>query len=203
MSAATLTPDEDGWYQISTADELVSLSQSFTYFKDGTIPVDAKIKLMADIDMKGVTGFQPIGDNSGSNGYFQGEFDGNGHIISNLTIEYTDDWSTNLNDESASLYVGFFGYVSDGYIHDLGLVNVTYSSSIGSTGGIVGMMVGGTLENSFVTGQVKGTSNVGGLIGRMRIAPVVKNNYAFVDIIGNNEVGGLVGTYSQTNLLLF
>ena len=185
----------EGWYQISTAEELVALRRGMSYFEDGVIPVDARIRLMADLDMAGVDGFLPIGDNSGSDGYFSGEFDGGGHVISNLKLKASDDWNKGLKDPEASLYMGFFGYVAGGYIHDLGLKNIDFETEGSNAGGLAGMMVDGTIERCFVSGSIQaGGAHVGAFNGRQRIGAKIQDCYAFVDLLGNDGVGGMVGS---------
>ena len=63
---------------------------------------------MADIDLSSVENWEPIGNDSTK---FTGIFDGNGHVIKNMTINRPD---TN--------YVGLFGYTDSGSeIKNIGL----------------------------------------------------------------------------------
>ena len=92
-------------------------------------------KLMADIDMSQFTGMQYniIGNSTMK---FTGTFDGNSHIIRNLT--YT---TTTVKD-----YVGLFGYTLNATIQNLGVENVTISSGGNYVGGIVGREGGRFVE---------------------------------------------------------
>jgi hypothetical protein len=123
-------------------------------------------------------GFAPIGN---STTQFTGKFDGLGHTISNLTI-----------NTPAATNVGLFGYAGTGSaVKNVGLVG-------GSVNGasFVGELVGhngGTVSNSYSTGNVSGTGNwVGGLAGWNYLGSVA-NSYATGNVSGVNNVGGLIG----------
>lgn len=81
------------------------------------------------------------------------------------------------------------------------LVSGTNANQIG---GLVGNLIG-TLSNSFVTGNVSGGSNVGGLIGVSQLGSSFTSTGAgLVSMSGNvtgsgNSIGGLVG-FSQSNI---
>ena len=160
----------------------------------------------------GGTGFAPIG-NSTTN--FTGTFDGQGHTISNLTI----------NLPSAD-HVGLFGFTGTGaVIQNVGLVGGTVSGNefvgelVGQNGGTVnnsyamgsvygfsfynsyylGGLVGynrGTVSNSYATGSVSGSYYVGGLAGAND--GTVNNSYATGSVSGSNTVGGLAAINSGT-----
>ena len=96
------------------------------------------------------SGFSPIGDYSNQ---FTGSFDGQGHVISNLTIDLP---STN--------YVGLFGYTGAGAT----LSNVSLQAATVAGATRVGILVGlsrGTISNASATGAVTATSYGGGLAG--------------------------------------
>jgi hypothetical protein len=103
-------------------------------------------------------GWQPIGAEGNA---FKGEFDGNGHMISDLFIDRPEE------DE-----VGLFGRVQEGLIENLGLVNV-YVTGKKYVGALVGYSWKGTLDsdirppgsNTYSSGIVTGEENVGGLVG--------------------------------------
>jgi len=155
------------------------------------------------------TGFAPIG----SSAPFTGSLDGQGHIISNLTIN-TPNRST----------VGLFSKLQGARISNLGLVNATVTANTGAgalagtsrvdsvitgvysrngtiqgkggLGGLVGNNLG-TISNSYADGVVTGslfTFGTGGLVGQN--AGSVENSYATGTVTANSFVGGLVGTHS-------
>ncbi len=162
-------------------------------------------KLMANIDMSIYTGTQYniIGNLTTK---FTGTFDGNGHVISNLTIT-----------ASSQSNVGLLGYVgSGGKILNLGVENIGIAgyrwvgglvgenfgtiTSCYATGAVsgtsydVGGLVGynsGTVRSCYATGTVSGSIYVGGLVG-YNIGPITAC-YATVTVSGTDEVGGLVG----------
>lgn len=126
VGASTLSKS-GGKYQISSANDLVKFSNDVNggYSYDGETVV-----LAGDIDMSSVANFSPIG----KYGYtFKGDFDGQGHTISNLKIT-----NTNRN------YVGLFGliYASDDVtIEDFILKDPVITSTYDGTnylGGVLG-----------------------------------------------------------------
>ena len=117
--------------------------------------------------------------------YFAGEFDGNGHRISNLSL--------NLDLVSP---LGLFGWLTPGgKITDLGVENVNITG-LSCIGGLVGRTLRGSLSQSYTTGSVTGDSYyVGGLVGENMLG-TISNSYSTSDITGRSFVGGLVG-YNQ------
>jgi hypothetical protein len=161
----------DDPYQIWTAEQMNDV---------GAHPGDWDkcFRLMADVDMSGYTGTQYniIGTDSSP---FSGTFDGNGHVIRNLT--YT----------GAVNYVGFFGYVT-GAVRDLGLKDVSLSTTGNNVGGLVGFNYG-MLTRCYSTGSVSGGyGNVGGLAGGSSGA-MITDCYSAGSVNGVYNVGGLAG----------
>jgi hypothetical protein len=172
--------------------------------------------LTANIDLASLTFIQaPIAPDISTSSLFQGTeftgvFDGDGHIISNLTIT-----------ASEKEYVGLFGYVSSGsQIRNLGVENVNITGQ-NTVGGLVGVNCG-TLTSCYATGSVSGRSCVGGLVGvncgtltscyatgsvsgRSCVGGLVAYNYGTLtscyatgSVSGNSSVGGLVGANYAT-----
>lgn len=140
---------------------------------------DKHFRLDADIDLTGVT-IELIGDKSIM---FTGSFDGDGHVLANLTQKRpTQDC------------VGLFGFVgSGGTVMNLGLVEaiVTGRQYVGT---LVGMTYDSTIIFScFATGSVSGESFVGGLVG-VNKAGSISNCFATCSVAGGSSVGGLVST---------
>ena len=127
-------------------------------------------------------GWQPIGDytDGENNNPFTSIFEGNGHAISNLTINRSD---TNN--------VGLFGYTgSSSKISNISLLNVGINGGE-QVGGLVGRS-SSSIANSYATGFVDAGRNVGGLVGWN--SGNIANSYAAGSITGKEEqVGGLVG----------
>lgn len=96
----------------------------------------------------GNSNFLPIGNSSTK---FAGTLQGNNCTINGLTV--------------SGQYSGLFGYLNNATINDL-TVNVTNTSDATSVAGISGVVNGTTtINNCKVTGSVKGTHQVGGLVG--------------------------------------
>jgi hypothetical protein len=144
-------------------------------------------KLIANINMSIYTGtqYKIIGN---SNTLFTGTFDGNGHIVRNLT--YT---TTALDN------VGLFGAISNAIIKNLGVENVNLSG-----GGCVGVLVAyqgsGTITNCYSTGLItSATSYAGGLVAYQDSSGTISDCYSSVSVTVDSSIsgscfaGGLVG----------
>ena len=117
-------------------------------YQDHTESFGNKPLILAnDMDMSG-NGWTPIGYHTEYNGsnHFAGEFDGNGHTISNVSISGDD-------------YSGLFSFVSEeGYIHDLAIKGITVMN--GSYLGTIAGRNDGTIENcSILEGENSVTSS--------------------------------------------
>lgn len=168
-------------YQIWTPIDLSVLSWHI-------LVLNKHITLMTDLNMSGVR-LCPIGDL----GPFTGIFEGNGHVVSNISINMP-----------GSDYVGLFGYVgSGGQIRNLGLQSINI---IGNdyVGGLIGYN-SGSIINCYTTGLVRGINfdsgdidacYLGGLIG-CSFGGSVSYCHATSQVIGDSsssyEVGGLIG----------
>ena len=175
---------------------------------------DKHFKLMADIDLAGFSYSKPIIASVKHKliwGYldtaFTGVFDGNGHTISNLTIEGVS-------------YVGLFGQLQSGAeVRDLGIVDVNVSGSYSYVGSLVGHNWSGNVIHCYSVGKVSGERcvgglvgyncgfmtqchsegfahghyNVGGLVGYNQFPGNMTDCYSTVTVSGNDQVGGLVG----------
>jgi hypothetical protein len=114
--------------------------------------------------------------------YFAGEFDGDSHRISNLTLNY---------DLAAP--IGLFGYLATGgNVTGVGLedINVNGYSNVG---GLVGGTQDGTISHCYSSGTVTGNDAVGGLVGDTQ-GSTVSHCYSSGTVTGNDVVGGLMGT---------
>jgi|GEM_PF-5421197 len=120
------------------------------------------------VDCAELTGFVPLGN--GSSRMFNGVFNGNGHVISNLTM-----------DVSATDYLGFISQVgANGKVENLYLENINfvqnpnqvYYSGSESCVGAVAAVCYGSLTQCFVCGNIvvqtdRDTCKVGGLCGSL------------------------------------
>ena len=155
---------EDGCYVISDVSDF---KQLLAFGQNASL----RFRLKSDLNLDNELNFYVP--------YLAGEFDGNGHEISNLKLDY---------DFVAQ--AGLFGYVaSGGKISEVGVKNVDVAGHQ-EVGGLVGGNAG-TLNNSYSTGSVTGDGYVGGLVGWNYGA--VSNSYSTCSATGNGAAGGLVG----------
>ena len=217
----------NGEYQIYTADDLKEFAAIVNGTDDTSADNDADARLMNDIvlnekievddngavtNQKELSEWIPIGSDSSR---YSGTFNGDGHTISGLYIDSSD------NDQ------GLFGYVS-GTVQNLtvsGSVNgnnfvggiagqnggritdCAFSGSVKGSGNNVGGVVGsnnnGSVENCTNTGSVSGNisyndsgHHVGGVVGYN--SGSVENCHNIGSVSGNRDVGGVVGVNSST-----
>ena len=132
------------------------------------------VVLLTDIDLTGV-------DFSGIP-IFCGNFDGNGHTVSGLSI--TRDGSN----------MGLFRYVdASGVIQNLTVSGkVTPDGSRSAVGGIAGHNAG-KIQNCFFDGTVSGSDDVGGIAGINAITGIIDGCHSKGVITGDHRVGGVVG----------
>ena len=156
----TVNPQEpaqdNGVYQIGTPSELLWLADHV----NGVSGIQ-KAVLTNDIDMTGVK-WTPIGTKDKA--FEWGEFDGQGHFITNLTV----------NDSSLE-YAGLFGYVTDhATIKNLGVFGEFSGGEY--VGGIAGYSENSEITNCFFIGTVSGTYT-NGIANEDIIGGTVKNCY--------------------------
>ncbi len=179
-----LTEEEalaQGYTVIKTADELQAMKDD----------LDGKYILMNDIDLSGYD-WTPIGtvdfDTGDLSQAFTGEFNGNGYVVRNLTINKpTED------------VAGLFGAVNGGTIENVGLENINVAG--GATAGALAGAVQGKITNCFVNeASISGTYYVGGLVGYVVYGDITS---CYVDsglVVGSGNrgsmaCGGLIGYY--------
>ena len=137
-------------------------------------------------------GWVTVGDSYNS---FTATFDGNGHTISNLFIEFTDS--------GARYPAGLFGMLRDGGLLDVDVSGGSY------VGGLVGYSSDGEISDSYVTGSVSADDNVGGLVGRSGVFvyndeshSAITASYSTAQVSGRDSVGGLVGLNTITSEIM-
>lgn len=176
-------------YIISNAEQLREMQHNLQAHYRLETHIDASET--AEWDSK--KGFAPVGASSAP---FTGVLDGNGFVITRLTI-----------DRPGESGVGLFGVLGEeAEIRNLGLedVNVIGNTAVGGLAGAngsegvqgtgAGAFDGGTITGCYVTGAVglDGTSTVGGVVGA-NYKGTITNSYSMADIEGVAIVGGLVG----------
>lgn len=163
--ANELKQNSDGFYLISTADELRLFA---SMVNGGQTRISAK--LTADIELNNTEGWENWGSTPPANSwtpigdYFTGTFDGQGHTISGLYYVNNSDYP--------SYYAGLFGSLEGGgTVENVGVTKSYIQSSgyagyTGYTGGIVGLMNSGTIRNCYCTGIVRCQGyGGGGIVG--------------------------------------
>ena len=223
---------------ISNATELLAFAAKVNA---GEFAAADVARLTADIDCSSITDWTPIGSGGMSSwsataltttgAAFAGTFDGQGHSITNLAMNFA-------SSESYGAY-GFFGIIADGAT----VKNLTFASSCSmnvaasygsSFGTLAGIVEGATIQNinnyAPVTGggtsslgnnNAAGRTMVGAIIGEVHPNTVAANidqlhNYADIGSSsaefsrGNNagnggngfEVGGIAGFSTTTTTSL-
>jgi len=158
---------EDGYYLINNVDDFKQLP---AFGQDSSL----KFRLTNDLDLRSDRNFYVP--------YLAGEFDGNGHKILGLKLNF-----------DCVAQVGLFGYLAPGgKVSQLGVENVNITvTGDQEAGGLVGGSAG-TVSESYSTGSVTGTGNGGGgLVGWNK--GIVNNSYSTGSVVCNGHVGSLVG----------
>ena len=178
----------DDPYQIATARDLMLLGESPEDY-------DKYFILTADIDLDPklpdgkVFDKAVIAPDTSSSIFFQGGrftglFDGNGHVISHLTVTGED-------------YLGLFGELaSDAKIKNLGVVDIDITGN-DKIGGLVGYNLASDITRCYSTGTVRGNSDVGGLAGYTQGGNITCS-FSTTEVSGSLYVGGLVGSSVAT-----
>lgn len=203
-------------YLIGTADDLADFADRLNHIETEEDEQYAKsyFKLVADIDMDGmkyVSAGQLTTLNEGEENEktiygFSGNFDGNGHTISNLTIT--------RNIRSGIVYVGMFGYCTRATITNLTLEDVCYSVVSGADKNDIGAYVGGlvafgnltNITNVKVSGEIKlslcasNPAHVGNinkaLIGTWKGGTLDRSSYTYIHyvlVIGADSIKADLG----------
>ena len=181
---SNMAMDGDGFYLISTADELRLFA---SMVNSGQTSINGR--LTADILLNDTTGWEnwgntapanswtPIGNNSQP---FTGTLDGDGHSVSGIYIN------------STAAYQGLVGYLDNGgTLQNLG-VKASYIKGSYTVGGLCGRKYG-TVTNCYNTGNVTGTGDYAGGLCGWNSSGTVTNCYNTGSVSGNRYVGGVCG----------
>jgi hypothetical protein len=197
VNCECLDTDEDGYNKITSAKSLARFS-ALVNKGNG----DMKVRMYDDIDMLGVD-YAPAG-NTGN--LFVGEFDGQNHVISNLTINggdytgligvigggadiknFTLDNTCNIRGNAFCGIVGGTNGGGNVYLTNLGNEgNVTGTAQ--NVCGILGVDMGGSatlyIKNCYVTGAIKGDRESATICGWSNGSSVVENCYSIASLEG-------------------
>lgn len=171
-------------YEISTKEDLYWFAGLVNgTLSDGTEQDnDAWAKLMDDIELgcNEANQWTPIGTEKSR---YTGTFDGNGHTISGIYINASEN------------YQGLFGCIGDinnsgtGTVKNLGIED-SWISGGDNVGGIAGHSYG-SITGCYNKGEVRGGDNVGGIVGYSYLG--IKDCYNKGSISGGSNVGGVAG----------
>ena len=191
VKAPVAPAQKDGVYQIGTADELVWFAKQVN---GGSTAISGV--LTAEIDLNGFD-WTPIGSSAKK---FSGSFDGTGHTIKNLTIDYQTAKS------GERLYLGLFGYAEGTKDNRAAIKNLTVQGSVNAgsefsvySGNVAGVVacgsyvdVSGVISrvNVTVDAKVGSACGVGGLAGVL-INSTATNCGSGGNVSGVKNLGGL------------
>ena len=198
---------------ITNAEELWEFSLDVA---DGNTYSGKTVVLNSDINFSGTNyNWIPIGTDSSHP--FQGTFNGNNHVISNLRINGYASGMSGYNN------IGLFGYAKQATINDLTIENFLYEAGKSSTsyvGSLVGYVKGSTINNCHVTKNGgdsdclihvtnSSTTVAGGLVGYLSYDYISSPIKGFVSncssecnlqISGGFQIlGGLIGQMSTND----
>lgn len=184
----------DNPYLITTCVELQDIGNN-------EANLQANYLLANDIDCSSISNFTPIGDMNKAwyerGLLFVGRFEGGGHTISNLLINYPNN-----------KYVGLFAQTDGVAIKNVKLTNasVTGGEYVGSVVGTAyrSALVGITVTNSTIinTSLVSGSNAAGGVVGfalqhgamyEINVTNTLVSNQSTVDDSTVRSLGGIVG----------
>lgn len=216
-------------YLIATAEQLDAVRKD----------LDAYYKLIADIDLSDWGNWVPIGGTpafgAGTDKFntaqfggnaFIGGFDGNGHVISGMTIQVNRE-TPYMQGESNSHFYGLFGMTGQATIKNLGLVNYNIDLNYNAVkkdfwiwiGAFSGWVTGGSMTDCYAAGgnisvniQTASGSDpvinmeIGGLTGEVALAKVERcYNTSDVTVKCNHPSymagGGICGTLCKAWLV--
>jgi len=186
---------DNGYYMISNVSDF---KQLLAFGQNDAL----KFRLTNDLDLAAESNFYIP--------YLAGEFDGNGHKISNLSFNFdfvslvglfgylapggkvTQVGAENVNITGEDIVGGLVGWNHNGTVSDSYATGTVTGDECWGFGGLVGWIHDGTVSNSYSTGSVTGGEFVGGLVG-LNEEGTVSNSYSTCSVTGDEWVGGLVG----------
>ena len=104
-------------------------------------------KQTTDLDLSDIMNWDPIGYSGGQDLYFAGNYDGDGHTISNATC-------ADKNDDDGFATAGIFGWVAFGSVKNLTVKNADFfaegNKNMSYAGGVLAVAYNCTVENCSV-----------------------------------------------------
>ncbi len=195
LSGITVWPDaREAAFAAEEKIQIESVEDLEKIGKDSRYPMNGDYELAADLDLNGIN-WTPIGGSYGpeyglvsGERVFSGTFDGKGHVIDGLTIDY-DGRNSGANTNASALFAMIGSDAQSDYaeVKNLQFTNVDITHTLGS-GDVIGTLAGE------VNGFVK-VENIAVLNGAITVNGGITNNGKSGDLIG---VGGIVGQ-TRTN----
>jgi filamentous hemagglutinin family protein len=177
-----------GYMLVNTLNDLQNMQNTL----GGTYALGRDIDASATATWNSGAGFAPIGNTSTP---FTGVLDGQGHVVSAMTI---------LRYQSGTSNIGLIGYMSGSgaLVTSIGMVGVNYQGLV-NVGALVGYNAGGTVTQSYASGgYVTAGAYVGGLVGYNGVGGTVQQSYSTATVSAINGggafIGGLVGQNDGT-----
>ncbi|MFO7775646.1 MAG: hypothetical protein R6W89_07610, partial [Candidatus Hydrogenedentota bacterium] len=169
---------------IERIEELQRIGFDTSYPLDGDYVITQDIDAGRTADWDGGQGFRPIPAS------FTGTLNGQGYVISDLTI-----------DRPSDSRVGLFAFIDGGgVVKGLGLEGgcITGDKYVGAIAGVMN----GVIHSCYSTNAVSGSEYVGGLVGSAASDGRIYSSYAAgpVDAPGEN-VGGIVGRHRYSTVI--
>ena len=220
---ADVDDDGDGLIEIATAEQLNQtrhnlLGSSFKLSQGGMDNVSGcgapltsitecnGYELSNDISLADYDNWEPIGSCLRFSGtvctpvskFFNTIFDGNGYIISNLTITNPVAPYTNAS--------GLFGAInSAAVLRNIHIRSANITGGENNVGMLVGYVEGSRRSENIINSSTEGNvnasgSNAGGLIGYGSNAKIISSWTAGGTVSGGDYVGGLVGSWSSGDI---
>ena len=189
---SNMAMDGDGFYLISTADELRLFA---SMVNSGQTSINGR--LTADILLNNTEGWENWGSTAPANSWtpigsnanpFTGTFDGQGHTVSGIFVNSSNNCQ------------GFFGATNGATIINLHTAQ-GYIRGNGSVGGIVGNAEGGSIEDCTNGCTIASTGNSnGGIVGYgmgVQITGCTNNGPL---VAGQYQNGGIAGTVEDSTI---
>ncbi len=180
--------DNDGYYDIGTADELYAFA-SIVNNSNTAINVELTTDITVNDNVLDENGelnsdnsdnfrvWTPIGNYSNK---YKGTFEGNSKTISGL---YFDDFEGS--------YVGLFGLIKWAEIRNIGIID-SYFKGFNYVGSICGYKWNSAIANCYNKSNISGNNSVGGICG-YNDGSTITNCYNTGDVSGNQMIGGMYG----------
>lgn len=164
FSVITLPVDEDGAYLINNANDLVLFEKLVNERGNG---FNSKtVKLANNIDLAGVN-WKPIGTNADGANKFKGIFDGQGHTISNMTVDQDDE----VEYRAAGFFGALNGTAKNIIFDNATVTSISAPNGEGNTDNGIAVVAGSIYTSGSIEGvtvknsRVSGNRYVGGISG--------------------------------------